>query len=71
MMTAIDGKPAVTRCSEGEKICSRDHLCELRDNWKMVNQIIFNVLDGITLADMSRPLEMPLAMPIRWCKDEG
>ena len=60
IITAIDGKPAMTECSKGEALCSRNAVCQLRGNWQLINKAILNLLENLSLADMSRPLNQPL-----------
>lgn len=61
IITAIDGRPAITECSkEEDNCCTRDDICELRGNWQLINRVVFNVLDSLSLADMNRPLTAPL-----------
>lgn len=55
IIAAIDGKPAITQCSKGNNICHHDRVCEIRNNWRTINQIISNILEGLSLADMSQP----------------
>jgi len=63
IITAIDGRPAMTECSkEEDNCCDRDTICELRGNWQLISRVIFNALDSLSLADMSRPLAEPLEL---------
>jgi FeS assembly SUF system regulator len=56
VITAVDGRPALTECSQGEGRCVHDQVCALRGNWRFINQIIFDVLDRLTLQDMQQRL---------------
>lgn len=61
IITAIDGQPAMTECSKEENdCCTRGDMCELRGNWQLINRVIFNALDSLSLADMNRPLAEPI-----------
>lgn len=60
IITAIDGKPALTECSLAENLCQQNQHCELSGNWQFINQIIFDLLESVTLADMSRSLVKPV-----------
>lgn len=53
---AVDGAQAITECSKGEKVCLHDSVCALRDNWRIINRVIFAALQNLTLADMMNPL---------------
>lgn len=56
IITAIDGKLAMTECSRAEHICEHHACCRLRNNWQVINELIFQVLDSLNLADMKKPL---------------
>ncbi|WP_100623164.1 SUF system Fe-S cluster assembly regulator [Candidatus Coxiella mudrowiae] len=56
IITAIDGKPAMTECSRAENRCEHDTVCGLRNNWQLINGLVFEVLDSLNLADMKKPL---------------
>lgn len=57
VIAAIDGQPAMTECSMHGKICVQDSVCAIRNNWRLVNQMIVSFLQNLTLADMSAPLQ--------------
>lgn len=56
IITAIDGRPAMTECSRSENQCKHDTVCGLRNNWQFINRLVFRVLDSLSLADMKKPL---------------
>jgi len=56
VITAIDGSPAITECSQKHKICSQESVCAVRHNWRLINQVIMSALRGLSLADMTKPL---------------
>lgn len=56
IITAIDGRPAMTECSRGKNQCEHDAVCGLRDNWQFINAKIFGVLDSLSLANMRTAL---------------
>jgi FeS assembly SUF system regulator len=56
VVTAIEGKLAMTECCLSEKLCAIDSLCSIKENWKVINKIILTALAGLTLQDMMRPL---------------
>lgn len=64
IISAIDGKPAITVCSTESTSCEHDHHCGLRDNWQFINRIIFDVLNTVTLQDMCQPLHEECSLPI-------
>lgn len=56
MITALEGPVAMTECSEEEShSCPIESSCRTRVNWKLINQVVHNALDGITLAQMISP----------------
>jgi len=57
IVSAVDGQTAVTQCGEGENICDHDRHCALKNHWRWINQVVVNVLENLTLADMGRSLE--------------
>ncbi len=60
IITAIDGKPALTECVQDDQACQHHVTCCLRPNWQAVNQKLLAVLAGLSLADMNRPAAQPL-----------
>jgi FeS assembly SUF system regulator len=59
VITALDGRPALTECNIYEKKCSQDAVCSIRDNWRLINAVVMNALQSLTLADMAKPLNIP------------
>ena len=53
LITAIDGKPALTECCKTAYDCARDSVCGQQSNWKKINDMVFSVLEGISLQDMT------------------
>lgn len=56
IITAVDGKPAMTECSRDANRCEHNAVCGVRENWQLINTLIFDVLDSLNLADMQKPL---------------
>ncbi|PMB54730.1 Iron-sulfur cluster regulator IscR [Coxiella-like endosymbiont] len=56
IITAIDGKPAMTECSRAENRCEHDTVCRLRNNWQLINELVFEVLDSLNLVEIKKPL---------------
>jgi len=53
IIAAIDGPIALTQCIEdGPGACGVESLCLTRRGWKLINQAVFNALDGVSLADI-------------------
>ena len=57
VVTAIEGRLAITECCEIINSCVLDSLCSIKDNWKVINKMILQALDQITLSDMGKPLQ--------------
>lgn len=57
VITALDGQPALTECNT-TKTCTHDNVCAIRNNWRLINKVIFRVLDRLTLADMMQPFTL-------------
>lgn len=60
IIAAIDGEPALTECSHAAGDCAVDQFCGLRANWQRINQMVLNVLQEVSLADMGQTGEAPL-----------
>jgi Fe-S cluster assembly protein SufB len=58
VISAIDGHPAMTECSQHSKVCVQDSVCAVKNNWRLINQVILTLLQSLTLADMSQPLTL-------------
>lgn len=61
MISALDGPIAITECIDefpGE--CSQESTCRLRANWQRINDAVRRSLEGITLAELTHPLQTPL-----------
>jgi FeS assembly SUF system regulator len=58
IITAVDGHPALTECNIIARTCAQDATCAIRDNWRIINKIILSVLESLTLADMTQPLQL-------------
>ena len=57
IISATEGPVAMTECTvDGPGGCDHESECPVSDNWQRINQAIQEALDGITLAEMTRPL---------------
>ena len=41
LITAIDGKPAMTTCCQAAYDCAQDAFCNQQHNWRVINHLIF------------------------------
>lgn len=53
LITAIDGKPAMTECCKPAYDCARENVCGQRNHWRKINHLVFSVLDGVSLKEMT------------------
>lgn len=56
IIEAIDGPIGITVCSVHAGSCDHEERCPSRSNWARINKSILKSLQGITLADMARPI---------------
>jgi len=59
VIAALEGDPAITECCGQESTCSLDSFCTIKDNWKVVNKLLYAALASISLSDMMQPLTSP------------
>lgn len=57
IITAIDGKPAITECTYDNQNCACQLSCGMKSNWEVVNQRLLRVLADLSLADMDSGLD--------------
>ncbi len=59
VVSAIDGSPAMTQCSQQHHECHIAYGCELQGHWQWINEQILNVLAQVTLASLlKKPLRI-------------
>jgi FeS assembly SUF system regulator len=67
VINALEGPIAITECSLSAQSCQQSSECDIRGNWGLINQVINDALEAVTLADMIRPVEnlqQELLMPV-------
>ena len=57
IITAIEGPIAMTECSVEVGLCSQEQVCNLRSNWRRISSAVARAMEGLTLAEMSRPIQ--------------
>ena len=63
VIRAIEGPVAITECVEAAPgDCDKESWCPVRSNWQRINDAVEGALEGITLAQMARPLDFPAPM---------
>lgn len=65
IIAAIDGKPAITECSQQHSGCILESSCGHRANWRKINRAVINLLNKISLAEMNAPIEEPLKFHVK------
>jgi FeS assembly SUF system regulator len=56
VITALEGPIALTEClGEPAGTCEIELLCPVRSTWERVNSAVRSALEGLTLAELSRP----------------
>ena len=46
----------LTECSSNPGLCTRETTCAVRGNWQRISLAIRDVLSGISLIELSRPI---------------
>ncbi|OGT33599.1 MAG: SUF system Fe-S cluster assembly regulator [Gammaproteobacteria bacterium RIFCSPHIGHO2_02_FULL_39_13] len=52
LITAMDGKPAMTECCKADYDCARDKICGQQNHWRKINKKIVAVLEAISIGEM-------------------
>lgn len=66
IIATLEGPVSITECG-GAVRCEHESFCSTKPNWQIINDTIRASLEGLTLADMTRPLsprrslELPVA----------
>jgi FeS assembly SUF system regulator len=56
VIAALEGSLAMTECGETDHgDCLREPFCAVRGNWQVINRVVRQALESITLAEMARP----------------
>jgi FeS assembly SUF system regulator len=58
IIMALEGPLAFMECAHPTQRCIQNDTCNLKHNWKTINQFIVNTLHSISLADMQTPLSL-------------
>ena len=64
VINALEGPIALTECSISQQGCEQASGCEVRGNWGLINQTVYNALESVTLADMIMPVLRPAEIRI-------
>ena len=56
VVSAMEGRVAVTECCKKSGLCAIDTFCTLKENWMKINNILNAVLAQWTIQDILKPL---------------
>ncbi len=61
IVEAVEGPIALTNCQHGElAACALEGSCAVRPHWKPINIAVRTALAAVTLADLVRPVRVPV-----------
>jgi FeS assembly SUF system regulator len=55
IIAALEGPVSITECNT-PGMCEHERFCSVRPNWQVINRTILAALEGLTLAEMARPM---------------
>jgi FeS assembly SUF system regulator len=59
IIAALEGPLALTECStDVAGLCDLESSCPIRDNQRLINQVIQGALDNVMLSDLTRPMQL-------------
>jgi FeS assembly SUF system regulator len=59
IIATLEGPLALTECStDVEGLCDLESSCPIRDNQRVINQVIRGALEKVTLGDLIRPMRL-------------
>ena len=59
IISALEGPFAFTECSSDVSgLCDLESSCPIRDNQRMINQVVRGALERVTLSELSRPMRL-------------
>ena len=53
IIAALDGNIALTDCSSKASECSLELICTISNNWRLINQVVYDALKTISLAELA------------------
>lgn len=56
IVEALEGPLGLTECAIATGRCAREDDCDIRDNWRRINRVFLQSLEGVTLSDMGASL---------------
>ena len=59
MVSALEGPVALTECSTDiTGLCDLESLCPIKDNQRIISQVLRGALEKVTLSDLIRPMRL-------------
>ncbi len=59
IISAFEGRLALTECSSDVSgLCDLESSCRIKNNQRVINQVVRGALEGVTLADLIRPMRL-------------
>jgi FeS assembly SUF system regulator len=55
VLAAIEGRLAITDCSDAQEACRRETTCPVRGHWTSINEVVRGLLSELKLSQMARP----------------
>lgn len=55
VLAAIEGRMAITDCSDAGEACRRETTCPVRGHWMSINETVRGLLSELKLSQMARP----------------
>lgn len=59
IVSALEGPFGLTECSvDGGGLCDLESSCQIRDNQRVINQVVRRALENVMLSDFIRPMQL-------------
>ncbi len=69
IVSVLDGDIAMTECEHHMGCCEMEASCEVKDSWATISSVIYDVLQGISLQQMCKPLDRK-EFPIQFIRNK-
>ncbi|HEY6765565.1 MAG TPA: SUF system Fe-S cluster assembly regulator [Candidatus Sulfotelmatobacter sp.] len=58
IVVAIEGPIALTECSDLDRSCEVEHSCPIKNNQRIVSDVVRGALEKVTISDLLHPLQL-------------
>lgn len=59
VIAALEGPFGLTQCSvDGGGLCDLESSCHIKDNQRVINQVVRTALENVTVSDFIRPMQL-------------